>query len=145
MSAATAEAARDDAPEEIPGQISGYWSAPWHDLPTAPPPYRPTGAVLKREGESGTDEFICLDLISHAFCWYPLSEAGALTYAHSSGLLNGEEWRFTHFDEHGRPTVFEVSLKEAIPPDEVARLYGNEAAKRTRPDRNALQLELRRV
>jgi hypothetical protein len=90
MSAAIASALR----EEVDGQWSGYWLDPGRQPPLVQPTYRPTGAILRRIGETNRHEFVCLDLVlvesASGFVWLPLSEAGRYTYAHSLGLLQHE-------------------------------------------------------
>lgn len=137
-----ATAARSFPNPELEGQVSGYWTAPWSDSPLVKPDYRPTGAVLPRPG-SNLDELVALDLVSIDYEWYPLSEAGVYTYAHSNGLLLNERWRFVAFGASGA-TVYDVEREDLISPADVARVYGSEAASRCRSDRPAVQVKLTR-
>ncbi len=129
--------------DEIPDQISGYWLAPRAEIPPVSPTYRPTGAVLPRPG-SEEHEFTCLDLVSVEYTWMPLSEAGRYTYAHSEGLLRDEPWRFVAWRGDER-MVFEAHYDSSLEPETVSEVYGEEAARRRRPDRPAVQLRLRRL
>jgi len=141
---ATASALR----EEIDGQWSGYWLDPGRPAPLAPPTYRPTGAILRRIGETNRHELVCLDLVLvesvSGFVWLPLSEAGRYTYAHSLGLLQHEPWRLAIWQSAG-VSVYEATYAESLSPSEIAALYGPEAQARARPDRPAVQLRLRRL
>lgn len=128
--------------DEIPGQISGYWLAPWAEVPLARPSYRPTGAILPRSGKAAETEFTCIDLVSVEYTWLPLSEAGRYTYSHSEGLLRNEPWRFLIWHDD-QPQVFKAEYDDSIEPEHVAALYGAEAAHRCRPDRPTVQLRLR--
>jgi hypothetical protein len=111
MSAATATAHR----EEIGGQWSGYWLDPGRQPPTVQPTYRPTGAVLRRIGETNLDDFVCLDLVlvetSDGFAWLPLSEAGRYTYAHSLGLLQSPGDSFFGTTATGVSTRLHTSIR----------------------------------
>jgi hypothetical protein len=144
MSAATATAHR----EEIGGQWSGYWLDPGRQPPTVQPTYRPTGAVLRRIGETNLDDFVCLDLVlvetSDGFAWLPLSEAGRYTYAHSLGLLQNEPWRLVLWN-NGDRREYEAAYVDSLSPTEMAALYGASAYGRARSDRPAVQLRLRLV
>lgn len=138
--------------EEIEGQWSGYWLDPDRNPEATPPRYRPTGAILRRIGEARRDELVCLDLIRvlirvetrSGYAWLPLSEAGRYTYAHSLGLLQKEPWRLTIWDG-AAVSVYDAEYAESLPPDLIAPLYGAEAQGRARPDRPAVQLQLRLV
>ena len=124
--------------EEIPGQILGDWYGPYDTVPVAPPlHHRPTGAVLPH-GEPGP-EFVALDLVHLTDAWWPLSEAGRYTYKHSEGLLRGERWYFL-----GRSGVlYEAAYAELLSSRaRVETLYGAEAARRCRPDKPIVQLNL---
>lgn len=134
--------ARFESP--LPGQIAGYWVPPWEAVSPEPPAYDATGAVLRRAGETAPDAFLCLDLVRIEDVWYPLSEAGIYTYAHSSGLVAGEAWRFVTYPA-GAPVEYEATPAEPLTAAEVAEQYGREAADRCRPNRAAVQIELRRV
>lgn len=144
MSAATASAMR----EEIDGQWSGYWLDLGREPPAVPPLSRPTGAILRRTGETDPDEFVCLDLVlvdsSRGFVWLPLSEAGRYTWAHSLGLLQGESWRLAVWAGNA-VRVYEAAYADLLPPSQIGALYGAEAQDRARPDRPAVQLRLRLV
>lgn len=77
--------------------------------------------------------------------WYPLSEAGRYTYLHSSGLIYGERYRFVPRTQPWATEVYEAAdYGEFLEPAEVARLYGQEAAARARPDRKTVQFVLSR-
>jgi hypothetical protein len=144
MSGAAASALR----EEIDGQWSGYWVDPGRQPPLVQPTYRPTGAILRRVGETNRHEFVCLDLVlvesAGGFVWLPLSEAGRYTYAHSLGLLQHEPWRLAIW-EGASACVYEAAYAESLSPNEIATVYGPEAQGRARPDRPAVQLRLRRL
>lgn len=128
----------------IQRQISGYWFAPHEEISATAPTYDPTGAVLPRLGETLGSGAISLDLIPIEFVWFPLSDAGAYTYRHSIGLLRGEKWRFVPRDTTGTPwpTVYAAELAARLAPSEVEPLYGVEAARRARPEYNAVQIRL---
>lgn len=134
--------------EEIEGQWSGYWLDPGRASEATPPAYRPTGAILRRTGESRRDEFVCLDLVrvdtSGGFAWLPLSEAGRYTYAHSLGLFQKEPWRLAIWDS-ATVTLYEAEYADSLAPELIAPLYGAEAQARARPDKPAVQLRLRLV
>jgi hypothetical protein len=144
MNAATASAIR----EEIDGQWSGSWLDPDRQPPPTQPMYRPTGAILRRAGETRLDEFLCLDLVrvetASGFVWVPLSEAGRYTYAHSLGLLQKDPWRLAVWDG-AAVHVYEARYAESLPAERIRVLYGAEAQGRARPDRPAVQLHLRLV
>lgn len=144
MNAAAAQAVRD----EIEGQWSGYWLDPGRPPSQARPTYRPTGAILRRVGESNRHDFVCLDLVlvesAGGFLWLPLSEAGRYTYAHSLGLLQREPWRLAVWDGT-TASVYDAEYAESLPPNEIATSYGAEAQARARHDRPAVQLRLRRT
>ena len=133
--------------EEIPGQVNGFWFAPDAEIPDVAPGYRPTGAVLPRPDGSNEAELTCLDLVPIETAWLPLSEAGRYTYAHSEGLMRDERWRFrTIGSATAKAIAYEAVYAESLStPAEVARLYGDEAARRSRPDRPIVQLRLRRL
>jgi hypothetical protein len=134
--------------EEIDSQWSGYWLDPDRQPQATQPPYRPTGAILRRIGEKTRDEFVCLDLVrvetTDGFAWLPLSEAGRYTYAHSLGLLRKEKWRLAIWNGSAL-SIYEAEYADSLAPDQLAPLYGAEAQGRARPDRPAVQLRLRLV
>lgn len=152
MSAATASAIR----EEIDGQWSGYWLDDGHQSPQTEPSYRPTGAILRRIGETSGNDFVCLDLVlvetPDGFVWLPLSEAGRYTYAHSLGLLQNQNqnqnqkqndgWRLAVWVD-GVKSEYDAAYAESLSPAELASLYGSTAHERARPDRPTVQLRLR--
>jgi hypothetical protein len=129
----------------IPGQIDGYWIRADAGVPALRPGYEPTGALLPREREALRTGATCLDLVFVEDAWYPLSEAGVYTYAHSSGLLYGERCLFVRADVQWASELYEAAYDDAIDSETVGRLYGHEAELRTRPDHPTMQLRLRRI
>lgn len=127
----------------IPGQISGYWCAPWDDLLEERPGYGPQRAVLPShaafQGPHSTAR-LYLDVVLLNGVWRPLSEAGALTFAHSEGIACGEAWRFVHFGRNGR-SVYEATQGPPITFTEMAE-YGPHALLRCSPERRYVQLRL---
>ncbi|MBI5498149.1 MAG: hypothetical protein HY904_24315 [Deltaproteobacteria bacterium] len=140
------------SPHEMDGQLSGFWVGPGDDLRVRPT-YGPTGAILPRPGAPVLGEFLCLDLVTVDEFWCPLSEAGQYTYAHSSGLLRGQPWRFFRWPLQATstsplttpPEKYVVTLAPPLPPDAVAGAYGQRAGELCRPDRKAVQLRVLRL
>ena len=99
-----------------------------------------------RVNETLRDGGVLLVLIPIDYVWFPLSERGAFTYAHSSGLQRGETWRFVPRAEPSGtwPTEYAAALAEPIVWQEVEKLYGVEAARRARIDARSLQVRVRR-
>lgn len=138
----------------VAGMIEGIWIAPGHEAPAEPPYVHPVSAVLPQPDfdPDQDDEFLCLDLVQIAtgdqpdsWAWMVLSEAGTYTYGHTIGLNRGESWRFVRW-VGGEQRVYEASYTDDwLPPEEIEKLYGSAAFARARPDRNAVQLRLRRV
>jgi hypothetical protein len=81
-------------PVMLARQESGFWFGPHEEIASGVPTWAPPGAMLPRLGEMLGDGAIVLDLVPIDYVWFPLSEAGAYTYAHSAGLLRGETWTF---------------------------------------------------
>jgi hypothetical protein len=77
--------------------------------------------------------------------WYPLSEAGLYTYAHSSGLVFGDRYRFVRADGSWGGEIYEVELADALEGGAVGEWYGHEAELRSFSDYPTVQLRLRRV
>ena len=131
---------------ELDRQVFGYWYGPGEEIPSAPVG-SPTGAVLLVLDESIKDaEVVCLDLVPVHNYWLVLSELGRYTYRHTSGLLQGEEWRFVPVKEASGawPTVFSVTFAESIAAGAIETRYGFEASTRARLDAPAVQLRLHR-
>ena len=129
--------------DTLPGQVFGYWLAPWAEPPLEEPAYRPTGSLLLRLGQQQlADGVVCLDLVSVDYSWLPLSEAGRYTYSHAEGLLRDEPWRFVSW-RNGVAEMYVASYTDALDLAMVAKLYGQEAADRCRSDYPAVQLKLR--
>lgn len=131
---------------ELDRQVFGYWFGPGDEIPTSPIG-SPTGAVLPRMNTTiGSSDLLCLDLVPVQNYWLVLSELGRYTYQHTSGMLNGEEWRFVPVKEAaGRwPVVFRVTFADAIHPDHVQDHYGFEASTRVRLGAPVVQLHLLR-
>lgn len=123
--------------EALDGQETGDWFGPgeWnvHTADEPIPTGWPTGALL-RAGD------LALDLVYIERAWYPLSEAAIPAYLHSAGLKRGETWRFV---TRSQPrAVYRVRLGPSITRQQVAAVYGDDAAARTRPDHPTLQLRV---
>lgn len=131
--------------ETIQGQVSGYWFAPHLEIPAEQPSYDPTGALLPRPGERLAHGARVLDLVRIERTWYPLSESGRYTYAHSLDLLHGERYRFIPAGGEWGSEVYEIEYGESLEPKDIPGLYGPEAGRRARPDRRTVQLELTRL
>lgn len=129
------------ASSDLPSK-EGYWIEPGDEIPSTPPGYEPTGAILLAPTAGPDGFFDALDLINNGG-WCPLSHAAVLTYLHSSGLADGETWHFVVFD-NGTRTVFrcEPPLR-GLDIAEVARLFGDVAAQLARPDWPAVLLRVR--
>lgn len=132
----------------IEGQLSGWWIAPWEEPPSSAPAIRHGGAILVRGGQTTATEARALDLVPFDDAWLVLSEAGLYTYRHSEGLARGERWRL--FVPGRRlsdpPQIFEAHLSPArLSRSALAEHYGDEAARRARPDRDSIELVVRRV
>lgn len=130
---------------KLGGQVEGYWLAPHESVREAAPRYRPTGALLPPPGQDLSDDVLCLDLVFLEGAWYPLSEAGVYTYAHSSALRGGERYRFVRAHVPWASEVYEVDLAEALEADLIASRYGLAAANQARHDFPAVQLQLHRT
>ena len=131
---------------ELDRQIFGYWFGPGEEIP-ASPIGSPTGAVLPcLKATIESPDLFCVDLVPVQNYWLVLSERGRYTYQHTSGMLNGEEWRFVPVKEAvGRwPLVFSVTFGESIRPNDIQDHYGFEASTRARLDAQAVQLHLSR-
>jgi hypothetical protein len=131
----SAEATGKVARGSLPGQIDGDWYGPGEDVPSTPPTWDPTGALLVRGDHA-------LLLVPVEFQWHPMSEAAIDTYLHSAEMRRGETWTFLARTPVQR---FAVQMAEPLPSaDAVAQRYGAEAAARARPDRPTVQVRLRR-
>jgi hypothetical protein len=133
----------DALPLALEGQVSGYWIAPHASVPTEQPAWRPTGAVLPPEGSRLDAGATVLDLVPIDYVWFPLSEAGIHTYAHSAALASEEEgWRFVPCGspDYPWPCVYSARLHGALPAQRVRELYGEQAAQRARGDFDAVQI-----
>lgn len=134
--------------KEIPGQFLGYWLEPGRPVAAIPTGIRETGAVLRRLDDQTSDNFECLDLVlvdaAAMFIWMPLSDAGRYTYAHSSGLLRGEPWRFAARVAAGW-VEYLASYSSSLQPSQLLFAYGAEAQARARRDIPAVQLRLRAI
>jgi hypothetical protein len=135
---------RAESRPNIAGQISGFWFRPGQDVPQVEPQWLPTGALMPRLGERLAPGGVALLLVPIDRIWYPLSELGAYTYAHSEGLLRGEAWTFVPREAAGKPwpRPFVATLGERLPPNCIEAMYGPDVAERARPDALALQVRL---
>lgn len=123
------------------GAIEGKWLG--SNVDHVSHPGRPDGALLPRIGAEMQREFLCLDLV-HAgvvgrhddWIWGVLSTAAEDRYVHSKGIARGDAWRFVSMD---MSSLFDVRKAEPLPPQQIAKFYGAEAARRARSDRPAVQ------
>ena len=127
-------------------QLSGYWYAPWEDIPALQPGFDPTGAVIPQDDwQQITVEpgFRALDLVRVNYKWVVLSWAGVWTYSHSAGAMSNEFWKFATWDG-GQRRVFQVQGEPvALEFRAIGDEYGNAAAQRARNDYDAVILVLR--
>lgn len=138
-----------DVPEatepRVPGQIDGYWFGAGAEIPTLPPAYDPTGALLCDGGDGLYDGALCLDLVKLEGAWYPLSEAGRYAYAHSSSMLRDERVRFVPAGAPWATSVYEAAYADSLESVQVAASYGAEAQARCRLDYPTVRLKLRKL
>jgi len=138
----------DPTPQQgvrIDGQIDGYWIEPPDEVPSIQPPYDPTGAVLVAEGHDGSH--LGLSLVRRNDGTYgPVSHAAVLTYFHTTGMEDGETWKFAVYDHGELSAVFDCipPLQEASV-DEVRQTFGGEAADRARPDYPTIVFRINQV
>jgi hypothetical protein len=132
---------------EIAGQVTGFWFNSHSDIPTEMPGTVPTGAVIPPQGHRLGDGAPCLDLVLVDYQWLPLSEAGLDSYGHSSELVRGASMIFVPLRTRVTPwpTLFTAKLAKSVSCDQVARLYGKEAAERARPDFSSVRVKLSRA
>ncbi|MBE7483217.1 MAG: hypothetical protein HS104_24990 [Polyangiaceae bacterium] len=136
----------DPVQAEIDGQLTGYWIEPGDELPVNKPQYDPTGAILLagHVNQDVTTHALSLVRLNDGI-WRPLSHAAVLTYFHTTGLFDGETWRFVTFEGATRrvfdcfPPLQEVDLQE------VERRFGREARVRARDDYPTVVFEVRRI
>ena len=131
-----------DHEDGLPGQVDGYWFGSTEDIPAERPGYLPTGAVLPQGGVLVGD-VQCLDLVPVEDAWYPLSDAGVYTYAHSASLTYGDSYFFVPAAAWG--TIYLAEMGEPLDPAEVGKRFGTAAAKRARPDRKSVIVRLRQA
>lgn len=135
-----------DARRRITGMIDGNWIGPGdRDLKRVA---APDGAILPALGTEHDQSFTALDLVqtpivgnSGEWTWSVLSTAGVGSYTHAAALERGEQWQL--ISTVGDTTRWYLaSIGKSLPPEDIERVYGREAASRARPDRPAVQLEL---
>jgi hypothetical protein len=138
--------AAGELPLDITRQVSGYWFALHEKTPGKLPTWLPTGALLPRTGHGLRDGGVLLVLVPIDYVWFPLSERGVYTYAHSSGLVRGEAWRFVPCDAQDTPwpTEYLARMAEPLAWEDVERLYGTEPARRARRDVASMQVQAQR-
>jgi len=126
---------------DIPGQVEGYWFRSETEIPASKPAYNPTGAVLPAGRLE--DNVDCLDLVDIDGVWYPLSESGVHTYAHSGSLSYGQPYFFAPVSTWG--TLYKASLGSMEEPAQIGARFPSGAIQRARPDRKVVVLHLSRV
>lgn len=137
---------------EMSRMIPGEFVGPSPAQAVGKRPARFASAVLPRLSADPERDasLVCLDLVQVALAdtpydwtWVPLSEAGVYTWGHTIGLNLREPWRFVTWD-FGAPRIYQVAYAELIAPDDIAALYGPDAARSARRDYKAVQLLLSR-
>lgn len=113
--------------------IPGYWFPPGKEFPLQKPDYESSRAVIYSLIKKPDGSLYCLDLVWLG-SWRVLSEAGALTFAHSSGLAIGEEWKFVHYNVAG-PAVFLAKKNSKLTPEAIKVFFDEETYELCRPDR----------
>lgn len=133
---------------EIEGQINGYWVEPEDDVAERPP-YDPTGALLVAPIPEfgGDDTSFALSLVRRNDGTYgPVSHAALLTYFHTTGLLDGETWRFAVYDGDKLVRLFEcVPPLEEATHEMIGRVFGAEAGDRARDDYPTVVFRVRQL
>jgi hypothetical protein len=133
------------AARQLQGAVEGYWFGPEEALPAVAPGYRPTGALLPEVGTS-LEGGSCLDLVRFDDEWFPLSEAGAWTYAHSAELIRGRGYRFIPVGDPWGKNVYAVEAEDWLDDiDQIMSRFGAEVAARARTDYPALLVRARRI
>lgn len=121
---------------KIDGQIDGYWIEPPDEIPSARPPYDPTGALLiaVTANDDGTRSALSL-VRRNDGTFGPVSHAAVLTYFHTTGMEDGETWHFAVYEGAELSSVYQCSppLDEASV-EEVESAFREEAARRARTD-----------
>jgi hypothetical protein len=131
----------------IDGQINGYWIEPEDDVPSVRPPYDPTGALLIAELTNADETHNALSLVRRNDGTYgPVSHAAVLTYLHTTGMLDGETWRFAVYAGNHSPTVYEClsPLGEASQ-EAVGLAFGSNAGNRARDDYPTIVFRVRQL
>lgn len=132
-----------DGDQPIDGQMDGYWIAPGDSVPAVQPLYEPTGALLL--GEGGEGFLLGLSLVRRGMRqnYFPVSTSAVLTYAHTTGMCDGETWKFAVYGHGGRyePCSGILSVVyDCIPPlqevsvQELGETFGEGVAVRARED-----------
>lgn len=132
------------AVQELDRQITGYWFGPDEEIPSHPPDWDPSGALLPELAATPqSGPFIALSLAYLESMWRPISIAAAYTYLHTSGIMRGQKWRFVVAGDHATETYI-VEGAEDVLPDAIPARFGEEAHRRARLDRPALSFRATR-
>ncbi len=139
-----------DSTRRLGGMIEGAWVGPEQEVRR---PVQSCSAVLPRltADPLRDDELLCLDLVQVPtadppgdWAWGVLSDLATNVYAHSIGIDSGERWRFTTW-EMEQPRTYVASYAEPIAYEQIAEVYGVDAAACARRDRPAVQRRLKRA
>lgn len=132
-----AEAAAEAAKEAhrpllgpLPGMVAGYWFEPSAVIPSRPPDYAPSSALLSAPSGGRAPALV---LVERAGEWFPMSEAASLTYSFTRA---GAGVRFVAWGPQGR--LVQRSQFVLVEAGTVGRLYGREVAVRCYGDRRVV-------
>jgi hypothetical protein len=134
----------------MPRMLEGVFVGPGQAVGGTPTRFASAVLPLLTANPESDTKLVCLDLVQVSFAdnpndwtWSVLSHAGVYTWGHTIGLNLHEPWKFVTW-ELGPPRVYEVGYADPLPPGDIPRLYGTDAAGAARPDYNAVQLSLTR-